>query len=229
MTNTGSGRGDLQAIVDRHFVEQFARNPSEADPASGLDQLHERLSVVARVYEEGPSTQRQAVSEAILSVAEFLKEQGFSDDTLTPLMRVVWAFANLRDQNRPDPLFTEKRAPTKAKRSMEDAIRQGHLAAFATVWLNSQKTGEGDRSTKLGRGARQLSGYHFGKLSGKALSNAMNYQRQTEHHELLYQAFEQMMGVLTIESDAVGGGEEGLRLALKTQINALNLKAKRQL
>lgn len=222
------GRQELQAIVKERVTKQEARSPSRAEPDAALKALHEELVDAARAYRKGPSQQRQGVCDAIAAVLEFLKGQGFSDAILEPLKRPAFAIVDLCRQNRADPLFAEKRKTTKPMRSMQEAILQGHLAALASQWLECDNETEGGPRAKLSRAARALSGRYFGKLDEKSISSAINYQRQSNHHPLLYQAFEQMECALRSEADAAGGGTQGGRLAVITQVKILNLSGDRQ-
>jgi hypothetical protein len=110
---------------------------------------------------------------------------------------------------------------------MENAVQQGHLAALADAWLKSHPRQDDElEPARLNRAARQMSGEYFGTLDGSKLSSAISYQRQNGHHELVYRSYEQMSAVLTDEKTSAGGGQNGLRVAIAVQIEALNIKAK---
>tara|TARA_R110000868_G_scaffold361248_1_gene623233 strand:+ start:1336 stop:2037 length:702 start_codon:yes stop_codon:yes gene_type:complete len=220
------GQQELQAIINERVAKQDTRSRPSTKSDAALKALHKDLVEAARAFREGPSQQRQGVCDAVVAVLEFLKGQGFSDSTLEPLKRPLWALASLSEQNLPDPLFAEKRKKSKSKRSMTDAIRQGHLAAFAGLWLECDDQGGGGRRVRLGRAARALSGAYFGNLDETSVNSAITYQRQNDHHPLIYGAFEKMKDVLMAEANAVGGGIDGIRLALVTQIKILNLSSK---
>lgn len=221
-------QAQVRELVGEHVAQLYARAAADADPEHGLDELHDQLVEAARAYEEGPMQQRQAVCDSIMAVEEFLKGQGFSGATLVPLNRVVWALVDLCKQNHPDPLFCEKPFKTKGRRTLAGAVRQGQLAALAEAWIESASADEGDEAAMLDRAGRHMSGRHFGRLDRAALSSARTYQRQPGHPDLLYESFRQMREALVAEADAVGGGIEGLRMAISVQINALNTKAEMQ-
>jgi len=214
-----------QEIVQQHREEQYARQRVDADPLAELALLHDALAGFSKAYETGPAAQRQAICDSIIAVAAFLRSQGYSDRTLMPINRVVGAIAEICNQNRPDPLFCEKKARTKPKRSMQNAILLGHLAAFADAWLRADLKGSDPESVKLKRASKRLSGNYFGQLEVKKLKSAMSYQRQPGHQALLYDAYRQMQGVLEVEASHVGGDEAGLMMAIEVQIDSLNEQA----
>lgn len=217
---------EVRALVGEQVAEQYARGVGEVDPSPGLDRLHELLVHAAQEYEAGPEKQRQAICDSIIAITDLLKDQGFSGATLLPLNRVLRSIVELNGLNRTDPLFCEKPKRTKPRRSMEDAIRQGHLAALADAWIISRTSDEGDESAKLERAARRMSGAYFGKLDGAKLISAKSYQRQMGQHDLVGLAFEQMKKALSAQANSSGDGASGLRNALEVQIDALNERAK---
>lgn len=219
-------KSEVRELVGELLAGQHARGPSDIDPTVGLDRLNHLLVQAARDYEGGPEKQRQAICDSVMAVTDFLNGQGFSGATLLPLSRVLQSIVELHSLNRPDPLFCEKSKRTKPRRSMKDAIRQGHLAALADAWLSSGTSDEGDEAGKLECAARRMSGPYFGKLDGAKLLSAKSYQRQVGHNQLVYHSFEQMSQTLAIEKSWAGGGSLGLREALEVQIDALNERAK---
>lgn len=228
MDHDRPSKNRVREIVSEHVAEQYDRGHSVVDASAGLERLHGQLVDAARAYESGPLKQRHAVCDAIMATCEFLEGQGFGSTAIAPLRRVLWAIVDLCGQNRPDPLFCEKAKKNKARRGMEDAVRQGQLAALADAWLKSHASDEGGDAIKLARAARRMSGAHFGTINGTMLQTARTYQRQHGHHELVYESYEQMSAVLSAESAAVrsvGGGSDDLRVALEVQIDALNAKA----
>lgn len=225
MNHDKPSKDQVRALAGRHVADQYARKLSVVDVSAGLDQLHGQLVDAAQDYEAGPQFQRQAICDAIIATSEFLRGQGFGNAATIPLSRVLWAIVDLCEQNHPDPLFCEKPRQSKPKRNMEDAVRQGQLAALADALLASSTSDEGDEAAKLERAARLLSGKHFGALDGKNLSSARSYQRQMGQHELVYQSYKQMTDALATEANTVGGDSVGLRTAIQVQIDALNAKA----
>lgn len=228
MTLKGPTKAEVRQLVSEHLAEQYVRGASSVDPSIGLERLHELLTQSAQAYETGPSQQREAICETVIAVSDFLKGQGFGVATLAPLSRVVRSIVELCNQNRPDPLFCERPKRITPSRRLDDAVRQGHLAALADAWLKSYSNEEGGRVKTLERAARQMSGAHFGTLSKTMLNTAMTYQRQEGHHELVYLSFQQMQAALAAEASLAGGGKDGLRTALLAQIDALNAKAQLQ-
>ena len=225
MHNDRPSIDQVRALVGDHVAEQYNRDRSEPNDANELQKLHKVLVSAAQTYEAGPKRQREAICDAVIAVTDFLRVHGFSSATLTPLSRVVWSIADLCEQNRPDPLFCEKPKKTKPRRSMQDAVRQGHLAALADAWLESRASAESDEAAELARAARYMSGTYFGSLTATGLLSARSYQRQPEQHGLVYSSFEQMKAVLATEATCAGGGAAGIRLAIEVQISALNAKA----
>jgi hypothetical protein len=225
MEHDKPSKDQVRAIVGEHVAEQYAREPSVVDTSAGLDRLHSQLVDAAQAYEAGPQFQRQAICDAIVATSEFLRGQGFGNAATVPLSRVLWAIVDLCKQNHPDPLFCKKPRRSKSKRNMEDAVRQGQLAAFADAWLDSSTSDEGNEAAKLERAARLMSGKHFGALDGRKLASARSYQRQMGQHELVYQSHKQMIDALTTEANAAGGDSAGLRTAIQVQIDALNAEA----
>lgn len=225
MNRQRPSKQEVRTLVGEGLGELYERSPASVDCLAGLDRLHGQLVDAAQAYETGPKQQRQAICDSIIATTDFLKGQGFTNETLVPLNRVLWAIVNLTTQNNPDPLFCEKPQKTKPQRSMENAVQQGHLAALADAWLVCSARDEGDDAAKLERAARHLSGANFGTVDGAKLQSARSYQRQDGHHELVYRSYEQMTDVLTAEAAAAGGGEAGLRMAVQVQIDALNSRA----
>lgn len=225
MHNDRPSIDQVRALVGDHVVEQYNRDRSERNDTNELQRLHKLLVSAAQIYEAGPKQQRQAVCDAVIAVTDFLKVHGFSSATLVPLSRVVWSIVDVCEQNQPDPLFCEKPKKTKPRRSMKDAVRQGHLAALADAWLQSRGSDESDEAAELARAARYMSGTYFGTLNGIGLLSARSYQRQLGQHELVYSSFKQMKAVLATEATCAGGGAAGMRLAIEVQISAMNAKA----
>lgn len=220
-------KAQIAELLGEHIERQYDRKPDVPDASAGLERLHDELVAAARSYDSGLGQQRQAVCDAIMVTSEFLKEQGFGDAALVPLSRVVWALAGLCESNRPDPLFCEKMAALKPRRSMEKDVQQGHLAALVDAWLRSSSAEEGREPDKLRRAARHMSGAHFGKLDKTQLQSARSYNRRAEPHGLLRRAYDQMSEALSADAEAAGGGAHGLRRAVESQIDALNLNAER--
>lgn len=216
---------EIRNLVSQSDKERFDRGHNVADPMIGLDELHRQLVDAARAYEAGPQNQRQAICDSIMAVSAFFEGQGFGSATMVPLSRVVWAIVDLCEHNHPDPLFCEKPKKSKPRRDMENAVRQGHLAALADFWLKSCAVDVREEKAKLQQGARLMSGPHFGMLDGKMLSSARSYQRQIGQPDLVYQSYEQMSALLQSEADALDCKPEGFRIAVETQIKALNEKA----
>lgn len=215
----------LRSLVNDHVLQQYTRGQYELDPVVELDALHKILVETAKAYESDPASQRQLVCDAVMAISDFLKGQGFSIATLTPMNRILGALVDLSKQNRPDPLFCAKREKLKPRRSAEDSIRQGHLAAFADAWLQLHTRNGSSEQKTLKLGAQRMSGAYFGKLEHTDLRNAKSYQRQTGQHDLLYSSYEQMSKALDVEAKHAGGDKAGLQIALELQIDALNLKA----
>lgn len=221
----GPSTEEVSSIVSEQASEKYVRR--KVDPTgTGLDELHGRLVDAAKAYAAGPQLQRQAVCDAIIATSGYLEREGFSDATLIPLNRVLWAIVELCEQNRPDPLFCEKPKAGKSRRSLEESTRQGHLAALADLWLEANSNGEGQNNAKLKTAARQIKGLYFGTVTPTMLESARSYQRQHGHSELLYDSYTQMKDALIKEAKEAGGGKEGLRTAIDVQIKALNKKAK---
>lgn len=218
-------RDEISALVEEHLASQYDRQPITSDPAFALEKLHDHLSSIALNYEKGPVFQRQAVADSVMAIAEFLSEQGFSSHTLTPFNRIIYALTDLCDQNRPDPLFCEKPKKTKPRRSLEEALRSGQLAALSEAWLRAYSEMPIDMATKLNNAARRMSGAHFGRLDATALSTALSYQRQTDHPEILYSAFEKMKAQLEQDAKELAAEGNGLKAAIEIQLDALNAKA----
>jgi hypothetical protein len=208
MAGTYPSREQVRSIVGDHLSQQYTRSSAVADARTELDRLHSQLVDAARAYESGPETQRQAVCE-----------------TLEPLSRVVVAIVDLCNQNRPDPLFSEKPKSGKGKRSLMEAVRQGQCAALAKAWLDCHASDEVPGAPSLASAARRMSGKHFGTLTEKMLNSSLTYQRQSGHHDLIYKSYAQMGDALKTEAIAAGGGLRGLRAAIDVQIDALNAAA----
>lgn len=225
MSSKKPSKEQVRSIVEDDITEQYTREESRLT-RTALDRLHLQLVDAAKIYESEPTNQRQAVCDALIATSEFLEKQGFNDATLVPLSRVIVAMVDLCRQNRPDPLFCEKLKVGKPRRSLEDSIRQGHLAALADAWLEAYSNDEGGTNKRLARAARHMSGKHFGKVTREMLGSARSYQRQTGHNALVYDSHKQMKDVLNAEAKVAGGGECGLRTAIDVQIKALNIKAK---
>lgn len=215
----------IRQVVRVELEQRYARGSANTHPEQVLPQLHAQLVEAARAYETGPKQQRQAVCDAIIAVDEFLAGQGFTGETLAPLKRVVVAITDLCQHNQPDPLFCQKLSKTKGKRTLQDSVRQGQLAALAEAWVESASSEEGDKAALLNKAAREISGRYFGNVERAGLSSAMAYQRQPNHPPLLYEAHAQMKKRLAIEAEAAGGDARGLRAAVLTQLEALNAKA----
>ena len=215
----------VRLLVSEDVLAQYMRGHCDIDTAVELDNLHDILVDAAQAYASGPRQERQAVCNAVIAISVFLEGQGFSNATLAPIKRILAAVVDLSEQNRPDPMFCEKSKKTKSRRSMQDSVRQGHLAAFADVWIMSHPNDGSDELSKLKLAARRLSGTYFGKLEVNSLRNAKSYQRQTGQHDLVYSSYEQMSKALAAEAKSAGGDAEGLRIALELQIDALNAKA----
>jgi hypothetical protein len=224
MTSKRPSKTEVRSIVIDHISYQYTRKPTVADTTTQLERLHENLVEAARSYEIGPKQQREAVGSAVRSVSEFLNSQGFSTQTLAPLHRVSQALVEICQQNRPDPLFSEKPKKGKSQRGLADAIRQGRLAAFADAWLECHSTDEGTIPVRLARAARRMTGPYFGDVSKTMLDTARSYQRQTGNNPLIYNSYKQMKDALEAEARVAGGGMEGHRIAIEVQIDALNAK-----
>ena len=217
---------DIRRLVGEHMDDQHLRQPANGGRVEALDQLHAELVSHAREYAKGPLTQRQAVCDTIMSISEYLKAQGFSVQTLTPLHRVLTAIVDVTQSNQPDPLFAEKMRKAKGRRTKDADILTGHLAAMAKAGLKLSSSDEGDVSTKLKRLIRHLSGDYFGKVTAKRLSTARTYLNQSDKSDPLHLAFDQMEETLSRESSAAGGGERGLAAAWQAQLLSLNAKAR---
>lgn len=225
MDYVGPTKAQVRTIVSEHFAEQFERGHSVVDTSAGLDRLHGQLVAAAQAYEAGPQQQRQAVCDAIMATCEFLRGQGFGHAVTVPLSRVLWAIVDLCNQNRPDPLFSEKPRKTKPRRGMHESVRQGQLAAFADVWLEAHDADEGDVAAKLKRAARRISGAHFGRVGDTELNSARSYRARAEPEDIVVGAYSQLREALLAEANTAGGAEGGLRAAIEAQINALNARA----
>lgn len=219
-------KAEIHNVVREELVDRSTRTAPRTDSSAALDELHELLLEASRSYASGPASQRQAVCDAVIAVADFLDDQGFGSATREPLTRIVVALSDLGQNNRPDPLFCEKPRKGKPRRSSEEAIRQGQLAALADFWLLVHKEGAESETTKLARAARRISGDHFGKLDGTALQSARAYRRQSDGPVLLLRAYDHMKSALLKEASAAGEGSEAARHALNVLIDALNAVAR---
>lgn len=164
--------------------------------------------------------------DTIISISEYLKAQGFSVDTLTPLRRVLTAIVDVTQSNQPDPLFAEKMSKSKGRRTIDADILTGHLAAMTRAGLKLRSSDEGDESAKLSALARQLSGDYFGQLTPKRLGTARTYLNQSDKSDPLHLAYDQMEETLFRESRAAGSGQSGLAAAWHAQLHSLNAKAR---
>lgn len=216
---------EVRSIVADYMTEQYTRGQTAGDPLAQLDRLHGRLVSAAKEYNSGPQHQRQAIAAAMQATSEFLSGQGFREETLAPLGRVADALLSISNQNRPDPLFSEKPRKAKPSRSQYDAMRQGFLAALIDTWIESCPPGSADLTTEQRRAASVISGAYFGDVSATTLANAKSYLRQAEQHAVVRQAYDFMRTALDADGALAGEDNEGLRAALKTRVELLNAQA----
>ena len=150
----------------------YARQRSAGGRVAGLDKLHAQLTDDAQLYESDElQDQRDAVTYALLAVADFLKAQGFANATLAPLMRPVAALAE-RENNSLDLMFAQRARNGRPKATLADHERTGILAALAEGWLRTHPSDNMTQSDKLAAAARKMRGRWFGTVTRAQLETA---------------------------------------------------------
>lgn len=176
-------------------VVRYERQRSHGGRVAALQVLHDRLADDARLYEHDDlQDQRDAVADALLAVSDFLKAQGFSSATLSPLLRPVAALAE-RENNSIDLMFAERPRAGRPKATLSDHERTGILAALAEGWLQTNESDARTQAEKLADAARKMKGKWFGKVTRAQLETARELVRQEarDHpavcHALLFSDF----------------------------------------
>lgn len=194
---------------------QFARGDPQLNCQTELAALHNSLVEVSKRYSRGNlPEQRECVIDALLAVHYFLDKQGFRPLTRDALMRPIRALVEI-DDNRIDPLFTERVRDGTPSRTFTADYRSAVLACLANLWLVVEEGKEGTYKQKLGRAARKLKGSWFGTVTRAHLDSARKLVSQSAKSDRIGKLAREFFETLKVYEDF--GAERAFNLAIRRQ------------
>ena len=160
--------------------DRYVRLRALGGRVAALDKLHVQLVDDAQLYaSDDLQDQRDAVGHAVLAVVDFLRAQGFGNQTVAPLMRNVSALVE-RENGSLDLMFAERkrRKGGRPKATITEHERTGILAALVEGWLIIHNEDQRILRLKLAEIARKMKGRWFGDISVSQLKTARDLVKQ---------------------------------------------------
>ncbi|MDZ4314746.1 MAG: hypothetical protein U0989_08280 [Azonexus sp.] len=173
--------------ADLAYHNCFARGPARTEITEAIRKLNARLIDNANLYLRGNlQEQRDAVADTLLTVDDFLADQGISRMALVPLVRPVQSLVE-RENNSLDPLFCERARKGTPARTMNRLVRTGILAAFAEAWLDAYDSEGRNQPLLLAEAVRSLKGPWFAGVTRAKLKTARDLvsQEASDHPSVI--------------------------------------------
>jgi hypothetical protein len=173
--------------ADLAYQDCFARSPARTEITEAIAKLNARLIDNANLYFRGNlQDQRDAVADTLLTVDDFLADQGIARMALIPLVRPVQSLVD-RENNSLDPLFCERARTGTPKRTMNRLVRTGILAAFAEAWLEAHADEGRTQPLLLADAERRLKGPWFTGVTRAKLKTARDLvsQEASDHPSVI--------------------------------------------
>ena len=160
-----------------------------------LERLRARLAISATLYEgDLLEHQRQAVTNALCAVADFLEAQSFPPEMLPPILRPALALAE-RQNNNLDQMFAERARGGRPKVTADHHDRFGILASFANAWLRIHEGDGRAQRIKLAEAARKMRGSWFGCVTPanlKAARETVSQEMKTHPAVMVAETFDNL-------------------------------------
>jgi hypothetical protein len=171
---------ELASIAAREVVAmRYSREPANGGRVAALESLHSKLVECSKDFSENNiGTKQDAIGRALLSVTNYLVDQGFKQATLLPLLHVEQAITEIQ-RGRSDPLFKPNRSesggtPPRSHKRLES---DGMIAYMAELWIEDCKGDGRIQNVVLRECAKKLKGPYFGTLTAVQLKKAREAAR----------------------------------------------------
>lgn len=195
---------EFAEIMRDAVAKRYMRQRSTGGRVAALEDLHSRLVANAQLYVcDDIQDQRDAVADALIAVVDFLKAQGFTAATLSPLMRPVAALVE-RENNSIDLMFAQRPRSGRPKNSLADHERNGILAALAEGWLRACEDDDRPQSDKLAEASRKMNGKWFGSVSRAQLETARELVSQEASDHPAVEQFQLFIGLFDMTAASFG-------------------------